>query len=49
MAIEETTDRASDMMVNLIHSLSSTNIVTPDQLCKVRFKKKILHVRHYWK
>ena len=35
MAIEESTDRASEMMVNLLQSLTSTNIVTPDQLGQV--------------
>ena len=35
MAIEESTDRASEMMVSLIQSLTSTNIVTPDQLAQV--------------
>ena len=41
MAIEVSTDRAAEMMVELLKSLTISNIITPDQFVKVRGAKTV--------
>ncbi len=37
MAIEDSSERSTERMVNLLQSLCSSNIITPDEMSKVRF------------